>query len=304
MPTNPWTVVFLGTPEFACPSLAMLGESPLVSIPLVITQPDRPKGRGRKLTSPPVKDTARSLELPVIQPESIKSRELLDRLTGLEPDLLVVLAFGRLLPKPFLDIPRVGTVNVHPSLLPAWRGPAPVNWAVISGQTVTGVTTMFLDEGMDTGPILQTREVSIGPKETAGELENRLALIGAHLLLETIQDLRAGTIVPQKQPADGVSYGRLLTKEDGRLDWTQAAASVTALIRGLDPWPGAWTLFRGQPIRIFGAQTGPGQGSPGQILTLERNGLQVAAGCGSVCISEFQQPGKNRIPAAQFWHGQ
>ncbi|MDY6852486.1 MAG: methionyl-tRNA formyltransferase [Thermodesulfobacteriota bacterium] len=298
-----WRVVFMGTPEFAGPALTALAESD-DEIVLVVTQPDRPRGRGRKTAPPPVKVLAQDLGLPVWQPESVKGPEAEARLKALEPDLLVVVAFGGLLPPALLDLPQAGPLNVHPSLLPAYRGPAPINWAIINGETETGVTTMFLDQGMDTGPTLLSRTVPIGETETAGELHGRLAQIGAGLLVETIAGIKAGTVSPRPQPDQGVSLAPRLKKSDGLVDWSRPADELARLVRGLDPWPGAHTLFRGKNLRLFGGKSGPGQGEPGRVLSLDQGLLHVAAGQGSLAVAELQLAGKKRLGATEFWRGQ
>ena len=299
--TQPWRVVFMGTPEFAGPCLSALAESPDEAV-LVVTQPDRPKGRGRKSAPPYIKSLALELGLPVWQPEGLHAPEAADRLRALAPHLLVVVAYGRILPRPILDIPGHGPVNLHPSLLPAYRGPAPINWAVLNGDPVTGVTTMLLDEGVDTGPTLLQRATPIGPDETAGELHDRLANMGAELLLRTIAELKQG-LRPTPQPENGVSAARMLTKADGALDWTRSADELARQIRGLDPWPGAYTTYKNHNLKLFGARPGPGRGRPGEILAMEGDSLHVAAGDGSVMVRELQTAGKKRQTGAQFWHG-
>lgn len=298
-----WRVVFMGTPEFAEPALTALAGSG-DEVVLVVTQPDRPRGRGQKLAPPPVKVLAEDLGLPVWQPESVKGPEAEARLKALEPDLLVVVAFGRLLPPTLLDLPQAGPLNVHPSLLPAYRGPAPINWAIINGEKETGVTTMFLDQGMDTGPILLSRTVPIGETETAGGLHDRLAQIGAGLLVETIAGIKAGTVSPRPQPDQGVSLAPRLKKSDGLVDWSRPADELARLVRGLDPWPGAHTLFRGKNLKLFGGKKGPGLGEPGRVLSLDQGLLHVAAGQGSLAVAELQLAGKKRLGAAEFWRGQ
>ena len=300
---KPWRVIFLGTPEFAVPSLNSLVAAGHV-IPLVVTQPDRPRGRGRKLSPPPVKEAALELGLGVWQPDSVKGGEAEKRLKELAPDALAVVAYGGILPPGLLNLTDPGPINVHPSLLPAYRGPAPINWALIKGEKVTGVTTMVLDRGVDTGPLLLSRRVKIGPDETAGELHDRLAEIGAELLVETLAGLKAGTLVSEPQPAAGVSQGRLLEKSDGLLDWARPARELAAQVRGLDPWPGAHTIFKDKTVKLFGARPGPGQGKPGQILALDGDRLHVAAGRGSLAVAELQAAGRKRQTAREFWHGQ
>lgn len=303
MTSGPWRIVFLGTPSFAQPSLEALARSG-EDVVEVICQPDRPRGRGRKPAAPACKLTACDLDLPVCQPESIKTPEIKERIAAAAPDLLVVVAFGQILDTETLDLPRIGPLNVHPSLLPAYRGPAPINWAVINNDRETGVTTMFLDRGVDSGPTLLSRKTVIGPEETAGELETRLAVLGADLLVETIAGLKAGTLTPTPQPERGVSRAPLLKKSDGIVDWTRPAEDVAALIRGVDPWPGAQTVFRDKNLKLFGARPGSGRGKPGQVLALDADGIHVAAADGSVVVKEFQLAGKKRQPARDFWHGQ
>ncbi|MBU2546903.1 MAG: methionyl-tRNA formyltransferase [Proteobacteria bacterium] len=298
-----WRIIFLGTPDFAVPSLAALAGSG-EDVALVITQPDRPQGRGRKLAPPPVKVLAEELGLPIWQPASIKAPAQAERIASLAPDLMVLVAYGGLLPRSLLDVPPRGTLNVHPSLLPAYRGPAPINRAIINGDKHTGVTTILLDEGMDTGPLILSRETVIGERETAGALHDRLARLGAELLIESIAGLKAGTVSPRPQPEEGVSLAPKLSKSDGLMDWTRPAEELARLIRGLDPWPGAYTLFRGRYLKLFGAETGAGRGEPGRILGLHQGLLHVAAGQGSVGLTEMQLAGKKRIPAPEFWRGQ
>lgn len=271
---------------------------------MVVTQPDRPRGRGRKLTSPPIKVLADELGLPVLQPESMKRVEHVERLSALAPDLLVVVAWGQILTRDMLDLPRVGAVNLHPSLLPKYRGPAPIHWAVINGEDETGVTTIFLDEGVDTGPILMSRRIPIGALETTGRLHDRLAVAGAELLLETIAGLKNGTVRARPQPETGAGSAPMLKKSDGRIDWTRSADRLAALVRGLDPQPGAYSTFRGQSCKLFGGRAGPGRGRPGQVLALDDGCLHVAAGQGSLGVARLQLAGKKPVPAEAFWHGQ
>lgn len=301
--TLPLRIVFLGTPEFACPSLKKIGETE-DTIELVICQPDRRRGRGRKAAPPPVKSLALDLGIEIWQPEKIKSPEAIARLKEMAPDLIVLVAFGQLMNKALLDLPKICPLNLHPSLLPAYRGPAPINWAIINGETETGATTMIMDEGVDTGPILLSRNVPIGPEETAGELHDRLAEIGADLLVETIAGLKTGRLQARPQSLENISRGRMLTKEDGRIDWTRPARELAALVRGVDPWPGAHARFKGKNVKLFGAVSASGQGSAGQVLAIHHGRLHIAAGQGSLAVSELQLEGKKRQPADQFWHGQ
>jgi methionyl-tRNA formyltransferase len=298
-----WDLVFMGTPEFAVPGLRALARSG-DRIPLVITRPDREQGRGRKIAPPPVKEEAARLGLPIWQPESIRKPEVVARIRDLAPDLLVVVAFGRFLPIELLTAARIGALNLHPSLLPDYRGPAPINFAILNGETETGVTTMFLDEGMDTGPTLLSRKTPIGEEETAGELHDRLAELGAELLVETVAALKAGTVAPTAQPPECTTICRSLEKEDGRIDWAKSAEALARQVRGLDPWPGAFAEFRGKTVKLFGGRPGPGRGEPGQVLSLDGDRLHIAAGEGSLAVKELQLAGKNRQPAPEFWNGQ
>jgi methionyl-tRNA formyltransferase len=203
-----------------------------------------------------------------------------------------------------LSLPRLGCLNVHPSLLPAYRGPAPINWAIINGDAETGVTTMLLDQGMDTGPLYLSQKVKIRENETAGELHDRLAILGAELLVKTIAGIKAGTLSPTPQPQAGASVCRLLKKSDGLLDFTRTAGQLAAQVRGMDPWPGAFSSFKGKKVSFFKARPGKGQGKPGQVLTLDQDRLHIAAGQGSLAVAELQMAGKKRQSAQNFWHGQ
>ncbi|MFH1135724.1 MAG: methionyl-tRNA formyltransferase [Pseudomonadota bacterium] len=301
--SGPLRVVFMGSPEFAGPSLRGLAGSGR-QVVMTVTQPDRPQGRGRKTAPPYIKTLAGELGLPVWQPDSIRGPEVLERFRELAPDILVVVAYGRLLPPGLLGLTRLGPLNVHPSLLPAYRGPAPINWAVINGETETGVTTMLLDRGLDTGPTLLSVKVLIEPDETAGRLHDRLAVIGADLLLETIEKLQAGTATAVPQPEAGIKPAPLLKKADGRIDWNRPAEQLACQVRGLDPWPGSFTAFRGTFLKLFGAVPGPGRGRPGTILALDSERLHVAAGTGSLAVGELQLAGRKKTSAREFWHGQ
>ena len=288
---NPKRIIFMGTPEFAVPTLAALADS-RHEVVLVVTQPDKPKGRGRKTAPPPVKIMAENKDLYIYQPTSLKDPEVLDLLKSYTPDFLVVVAYGKLLPTELLDLAAPGPVNLHPSMLPAYRGPSPIQSALLAGDTVTGVSTMILDEGQDTGPVLLRREVAIMENETAGQLHDRLAVIGAELILESIEGLIDGTVKPTPQEDDRAVECCLLTKEDGLIDWTKAAADISCQVRGLDPWPGAYTFFEGKRLKIFGSRISPGKGNPGQVLALDNGEIHIATGDGSLRIAEFQIEGK------------
>jgi methionyl-tRNA formyltransferase len=298
-------VVFMGSPEFAVPCLRALCEHHEVA--LVVSQPDKPAGRGGQIAAPTVKRAALELGVPVIQPRSAKTGELRDALAASGAELAVVVAYGKILPRPVLEALPRGCINVHGSLLPKYRGAAPVQWAVIHGEAETGVSIMQLDEGMDTGPVLLERCVAVDPDETAGELLARLAPIGAQALIEAIAAIEAGTAHPVAQEHLRASHAPMLAKTDGMIDFTQPAAAVAARIRGVDPWPGAQAVLRGQIVKLFRAQPVPGaplaSGPPGTVLAVEAGGVQVAAAGGAVVIRELQAAGRKRMAAAQFAAG-
>lgn len=295
----------MGTPDFAVPSLRALLENGYEVVG-VFCQPDRPKGRGHKLAACPVKELAESAGIPVFQPERIKREEGVAMLKSCAPDLCVTAAFGQLLSQEILDIPPLGTVNVHSSLLPKHRGSAPVNWSIIKGDEVTGVTTMFTDKGMDTGDILMMRETPIGPKENAGELTDRLAVMGAELLLETIRALEAGTLVRIPQDHEAATYEPKMDKELGRIDWSRPAQEIDALVRGTTPWPGAFTTLGDQTIKVFAldVQEGDASGAPGEIVAADaKRGLVVACGDHDVVLTQIQMPGAKRMNAKDYLRG-
>jgi methionyl-tRNA formyltransferase len=297
-------IIFMGTPQFAVPTLERLileGHEILC----VATQPDRPKGRGKKLSPSPVKVIAQEHNLWILQPERLDDR-FLDAIVPLQPDLFVVVAFGQIIPGKVLSSATWGGINIHASLLPLYRGSAPIQWAIINNEKTTGLTTMFMDEGLDTGPILLQREVEILEAETAGELHDRLALLAPDLLIETIQGLAEGTIKGRAQDDSLATYTSKLTKEQGLIDWSWPAERLYGLIRGLDPWPGAFTYCNGKPLKLFGcflADTMQQSWAPGRIKGLTKRGLEIEAGKGSVVVSEIQSPGKRRLPASEFLKG-
>lgn len=270
---------------------------------LVITQPDKPAGRGLKLTPPPVKVAAQELGLPVLQPKSINSPESLGVLRSLNLDLLVTAAFGQLLRPAVLNLPRLGCINVHASLLPKYRGAAPINWALINGERETGVTTFLMDEGMDTGPILLQRRVEVGPEETAGELEERLALLGAELAVETVEKLWRGEIEPKPQPPEGTLAPKL-HKEHGKIRWEWEAQRIHNLVRGLSPKPGAYTTWQGELVKVLRTRLAEEEGckAPGTILP-RRDRLLVATGQGCLEILELQPAGGRVITGKDFLNG-
>jgi methionyl-tRNA formyltransferase len=299
-------VVFMGTPEFAVPGLTKLHQRGH-EIPLVVTQPDRPAGRGLRICCPPVKDAAAALGLPVLQLETVNCDEFVGRLEDLAPDLVIVVAFGQILCERILAAPKKGAVNVHASLLPRYRGVAPINWAIVNGEASTGVTTMFMARKVDAGEIILSRETPIGPRETAGELYARLAEIGGDLLVETLDLIEAGTAPRVAQDPALTTYARKLTREDGAVIWSEPSRRVYDRIRGMTPWPGAHTPFKGRVLQIVRAEPGDGhsgRGAPGEIVRLDQaRGIEVATGDGTVWLLEVKPEGKGAMDAASFVRG-
>jgi methionyl-tRNA formyltransferase len=292
-------LIFLGTPAFAVPTLESLVAASY-DVLSVVTQPDRPSGRGRRLSASPVKEAALRLGLPVYQPERIRRPEAVAALAGLQPDVMVVVGYGQILPQTVLDIPPHGIINVHASLLPEYRGAAPVQWAIANGAVRTGVTTMRIDAGLDTGDMLLKAETEIGPEETALELGARLAAMGAALLIETLA--RIESIAPHKQDAALATYAPLLKKENGLIDWRQPAQAIHNRVRGFQPWPGAYTRFRGQQLHIWKSRVAAhGEGAPGLLTS---HPLAVVCGQGSLEPIEVQLEGRKRITAEEFVNGQ
>ena len=296
-------VIFMGTPEFAVPCLAALHET--CEVIGVITQPDKPRGRGQKLMPSPVKAWAEAHDLPVWQPAKIKTEEFTAQLEAMKPDLMVVVAFGQILSQRILDIPAYGCINVHASLLPRYRGAAPMQWCVINGEEKTGVTTMFMDAGLDTGDMLLTHELAIGPDMTLEEVHDGLMAMGSQVLIETLEQLSDGTL--QRIPQTGESnYAPMLTKETGHIDWTKPAADVHNLVRGLNSWPGAYTALDGAKYKIWRTRrTGePAHAAAGTIVKADKkDGLFVAAGDELLEILELQAPGKKKMRAADYLNG-
>lgn len=299
-------IVFMGTPEFGVPSLRKLHDSDH-EIVLVVTQPDRPAGRGRKVASSAVKKAALDLGLPIAQPESVNEAGFVDRLRSLGPDLIIVVAFGQILSEEVLAIPSAGSVNLHASVLPRYRGVAPINWAIVEGETETGVTTMFMAKKVDAGEIILTRKTPIGDRETAGELSGRLSGMGAGLLAETVGLIERGEAPRIKQDPSLASYARKLKKSDGEIDWTDSARRVFDRIRGMTPWPGAYTWYRGSMLRVLRARPGETEGrlgKPGEVLRVDSGrGIEVAVGVGTVWLTEVQPQGKKPMSAVAFARG-
>jgi methionyl-tRNA formyltransferase len=298
-------LVFCGTPQFAVPSLEQLAASGF-DVHLVVTQPDRPQGRGMELTAPPVKQAAQKLRLPVIQPEKIKKNEDFQKqLTMLAPDAIIVVGYGRIIPPWMLTLPRHGNINVHGSLLPKYRGAAPIQWAIASGESATGVTTMLLNEGLDTGDILLLRELPILPDDTSLTLAPRLAELGAGLLVETLRGLEAGSIRPVPQDHSRATLAPILKKEDGEVDFTRSAAEISNRLRGFQPWPGAFTQFRGKNLKIMKARPAEGamQLSPGELRVVGETLLAGCDGGQALELKEVQPEGKKMISARDFISG-
>ncbi len=298
-------LVFMGTPDFAVPSLDALVRAGH-ELALVVTQPDRPSGRGRKLMQPPVKARAEELGLEVFQPERVRRPEAVERLRQARPDAIVVAAFGQILPKDVLDIPPMGCFNVHASILPKYRGAAPVNWAIIRGEPVTGVTIMRMDEGMDTGAMLLVEEEPIRPDDTAGALTERLAVLGAGMIVRALELAGNNALVPVAQDGSQATYAPMLKKDNGRVDWNLAAAEIERLVRGLDPWPGAFTRTGGETLRIWGAKiddSGMFSGAPGEVVDVNKNGIKVMTAQGVLVITELQGQGGRRMAAGDYLAG-
>ncbi len=293
-------VVFMGSPEFALPSLRRLAAQHAVVG--VVTQPDRPFGRGRQLAPPPVKQLALQLGIPVIQPERLRRPEAMQQLRDWAPDVIVVAAFGQILRPAVLDLPPHGCINVHASLLPRWRGASPIQAAILHGDAETGVTIMRMDPGLDTGPMLSQRAISIEPDDTAGTLSQKLAGLGADLLAETLPEYLAGRLQPQPQPEEGVTTVSLLSKADGELDPAQPAEALARKVRAFHPWPGSYLPWRGGALKVLRAHARSGRAAPGQRL--EQGGLPaLGAAGGLLLLEEVQPPGKKPMSGADFLRG-
>ena len=296
-------LVFCGTPQFAVPTLDRLVEAGF-QIDLVVTQPDRPKGRGLELVSSPVKQRALQLALPVIQPESIKKNDnFRAQLTSLNPDVIIVVGYGRIIPQWMLDLPPLGNINLHASLLPKYRGAAPIQWAIARGETITGVTTMKLDSGLDTGDILLQQEIPIAPNDTAETLSPKLAIVGAKLTVETLRGLQTGNIRPCKQDQTRATLAPILKKEDGLIDFSRPATEILNRMRGFQPWPGAYSKFRGKNLQVWNAAALDRTLASSELKT---EGDRLLVGCGrntAIELLELQLEGKKRTSAGDFMRG-
>lgn len=310
MATGKLKIVFMGTPAFAVPSLETLLKGP-DRVVAVITQPDRPKGRGRKLTPPPVKEVAQQAGIPVLQPARIKGEDFVDQLAKFAADLFVVVAYGRILPGHLLNLPRLGTINVHGSLLPKYRGAAPIQRALINGETETGVTIMQMDEGMDTGDILLMEKIAIHDTDTSAALFAKLADLGGRTLARALELLKKGALPPSKQDEALASTAPLLCKHEGELNWDQPARLLSCLIRGLDPWPTAHTLLAGKRLRLFVPEVVPGATvkatdpppAPGTLYRADGNGLLIATARDYLLVKEVQPDGKKRMSVNAYLKG-
>ena len=311
-------IVFMGTPDFSVPALKALVEVGHQVI-AVVTQPDKPKGRGKEVQMTPVKIQAMEYGIPVYQPAKVREASFVEVLKGLEADVYVVIAFGQILPKAVLELPKYGCINIHASLLPKYRGAAPIQWCVIDGEGETGITTMMMDVGLDTGDMLEKAVIPIEEKETGGSLHDKLSMAGGDLILSTLKKLEEGTLVRTPQTDEGTCYAKMLTKSLGDIDWNQGAVSIERLIRGLNPWPSAYTMWNGKTIKIWAADVIAGREAadflsesgvpaetgtaPGTVVCSDKRGLVVCTGGGLLSIRELQMEGKKRMDTPAFLRG-
>ena len=300
-------IIFMGTPDLACESLKALAETPAFEVIAVVTQPDRPKARDLKLLPPPVKELAVRLGVPVLQPERARNETFIAQLRDLAPDLITVAAYGQILPQSLLDIPKHGCLNVHTSLLPKYRGAAPIQWAILNDEAETGVTIMKMDAGLDTGAILTQERTPIRPDDNSQTLHDRLAKMGAALLAQTIPRYVEGSIVPTPQPEEGVSHAPKIKKTDGRLDWAKPARFLWNRVRGFSPWPGTFTEMghdaQRHIVKIWQAEPCAGSATPGEIISADKSGVVVACGDGALRLLTLQREGGRRLPAREFLSG-
>ena len=300
-------IIFMGTAELSCASLEKLARDKNFSVVAVVTQPDKPKGRELKLTPSPVKVLAEKLNLPILQPLKARDEEFINQLREFKPDLMVVVAYGQILPQTILDLPRFGCLNVHTSLLPKYRGAAPIQWVIANGDAETGVTIMKMDAGLDTGPVLSVRRTPILPSDDSQTLHDRLGRLGAELLAETIPDFVAGKISPQPQPVEGSTYAAKIKKEDGQIDWNSPAEKIWNRLRAFTPWPGAFTFLPAEPkphlLKIWKAEVVAKNGQPGAVLSADKTGIVIGCGQNALRILELQREGGKRMTAEQFLIG-
>jgi len=294
-------IVFAGTPDFAVPALEAVAA--VHEVALVLTRPDRPAGRGLGAAASAVKQAAARRGLPVLQPATLKTSDVQAELRKVAPDALVVAAYGLLLPQAVLDVPRLGAINIHASLLPRWRGAAPIQRALLAGDRETGISIMRMAAGLDTGPVLLREAVAIGPDDTAGTLHDRLAALGARLIVAALDALSRGALAATPQPADGATYAAKLAKREARLDWTRPAAELERQVRAFNPSPGASARVRGTEVKIWRAALAGGAGDPGAVIALVPAGIVVACGRGALRLDELQRAGGKRLPARDFLRG-
>ena len=295
-------IIFMGTPDFAAASLEALIASKH-EIMAVVTQPDKPKGRKGELTPSPVKTIAVEKGIKVYQPVRVREQEFVEILRGYNPDVIIVVAFGQIIPESILEIPKYGCVNIHGSLLPKYRGAAPIQWAVLDGEKETGVTTMLMDKGIDTGDILLKRVINLTEDETAGSLFDKLMVLGAETILETLEGLENGSITPEKQGESPTDYAKMLTKAMGLIDFTRTAAELDCFIRGMNPWPSAYTVLDGKTLKIWKAKPVDGNGGAGSVLSVGKDSFIVCCGENALEILEVQLEGKKRMSAGDFLKG-
>ncbi len=300
--SSPLRVAFAGTPEFAARALEAILDAGF-DVPLVLTQPDRPAGRGMKLTPSAVKQLALSRGLAVDQPQRLRSEAERARLAGVAPDVLVVAAYGLILPPAVLELPRLGCINIHASLLPRWRGAAPIHRAIEAGDAETGITIMQMDEGLDTGPMLMTRAMPILPSDTTASLQERLAALGAECIVDTLRALPGGGLRPTPQPGTGVTYAAKIGRAEAAIDWRRPALDIERAIRAFDPFPGATSSLRDTPIKLWAAEVVEGRGEPGTVLAADDGGIVVACGRGALRFSVLQRPGSRRLAVGEFLRG-
>lgn len=297
-------VIFMGTPDFAVETLRKLIE--VHEVVGVFTQPDKPKGRGKKLTPPPVKEVAEGYSIPVFQPVKVREPEWVEKIHSLNPDVIVVVAYGQILSQSILDIPRYGCINVHASLLPKYRGAAPINWAIVHGETESGVTTMQMDAGLDTGDMLLKESVEITGDMTAQLLHDRLSAVGAGLLIETLRLAEKNALEPEKQNNDQSSYAPMMSKKVSLIDWTESARQISNKVRGFNPWPVAYTTYMDQTLKIYKSHFMDGNGSgkdPGTVVEIAKDSFSVATGEGVLVVEEIQWGSGKRMPVAAFLLG-
>jgi methionyl-tRNA formyltransferase len=302
--SHTWPIVFMGTPATAAATLEQLLQGP-DRIVGIVTQPDRPTGRGQKTAPSPVRSVAETRGIPVVAPEKIRAPEFLGPLRNWRPEIIVVVAYGRILPKTILELAPRGCLNVHYSLLPKYRGAAPAAWTIINGEAIAGVTTMRLVEKMDAGPVYLQESIAVAPDETSGSLQTKLTPIGSRLLLETLRQLKEGRLQPREQDESAVTFAPMLKKEDGLIDWNQSALAFERRVRGLDPWPGAYTHIGNKLLKVHRATVLPadGKGNPGEVVRADAGGFWVATGAGIIDLEEVQLENKRRLPGAEFIKG-